>query len=177
MADVIHPTNSDRRKSLTVERLRDLVHYDLDTGIFTWRFGRAGASQGAVIGRINRLRRGYRYVCVDRGVYSAHRLAWFYVHGRWPKADVDHINGICDDNRIANLREATRSQNLFNARKHVDGAAPYKGICWDRSRDKWIAVIRVDGRQKNLGRFYSAEEARDAYVAAAQRIAGEFARF
>jgi hypothetical protein len=107
---------------LTAERLRELLHYDPDTGVFTWlrvkgRRVRVGALSGKANGG------GYFQIGVDGRIYYAHRLAWLYVHGEWPVASIDHVN--CDrcDNRLANLRPATKAQNAANARKRTDTSA------------------------------------------------------
>ena len=100
----------------------------------------------------------------------AHRLAWFYTYGKWPNHEVDHINGNRLDNRIANLREATRSQNEFAAKKG-------KGIRWEPKRKKWLARIGVNWKQINLGRYATREEALAAYKKAAKEAFGEFAEF
>ena len=101
---------------LTAVRLRQLLHYDESTGIFTWTELRRGRHRyqmaGTVLKREGRAR--YLAIGIDRERYQAHRLAWFYVYGRWPKRLIDHINGDGLDNRIANLREVTDTENLIH---------------------------------------------------------------
>ena len=89
----------------------------------------------------------------------AHRLAWFYVYGAWPNGDLDHINGDKLDNRIANLREATRKQNMQNVRQHKHNTSGVKGVAWHSQRNKWRAYIFVDYRQIHLGLFDTKEAA------------------
>jgi len=99
------------------------------------------------------------------------------LYGKLPKGlDWDHIDGNELNNQRANLRIATRSQNLANGAKHADGLNPFKGICFDKSRGKWISKICVNYKQINLGRFVTAEEAALAYDVAAKEHFGEFAR-
>jgi len=107
--------------------------------------------------------------------YLQHRLVWLYVHGRWPKDQIDHINGNRSDNRLCNLREATCSQNLMNARAHSHNTSGLKGAC-KHEPGYWSSVIRVNGKNKYLGRFKSPEEAHAVYASAAKKYFGEFAR-
>jgi hypothetical protein len=153
---------------LTAEGLRELMEYDPETGIFTWRAGmRSGKAAGG--SRSD----GYCYVNVGRR-YFVHRLAFLYVYGRWPADDVDHIDGNPSNNAIANLREATRSQNHQNKRSRRNTSSGLKGVTWQGR--KWVARIKRDGRNDYLGSFKTAEEAHAAYCAAAKEAYGEFAR-
>jgi hypothetical protein len=110
---------------LTAQRLRELFHYDPDTGIFTWRVKpRKGCVQIAdIAGHVNHT--GYRSIKIDQRAYRAHRLAWLYMYGVWPPGDLDHDNTIKDDNRLVNLREATDPQNQANI-----GRGPLKSVVW-----------------------------------------------
>jgi hypothetical protein len=147
------------------------LSYDPATGLFVWtkRSGRRDMT-GRVAGY--RGHNGCWYVRFSGRRYKAHRLAWFYVYGCWPVGDIDHINGNPSDNRIANLREATPSQNQANSRARE---GRLKGA-YLRPSGKWRAKIRKDGRNLHLGTFATAEEAHAAYWSAAQRLFGEFAR-
>lgn len=168
----MHP-ESDSRKPLTAERLRELLHYDQETGLFTWRVPRKGTGgMGSTAGRVNS-GNGYVDICVDYRRYLAHRLAWLYMTGEWPKNDVDHRDRVRTNNAWSNLRAATRSQNLANASKHRDGAAPFKGI--QRAGKAWQATIMARGVRKCLGTYATPEEAADAYRRAALEMNGEFA--
>jgi hypothetical protein len=95
--------------TLTVERLRELLTYDPETGELRWRVTRRRAAKGSLAGTLNR--NGYRNIEVEQRCYKAHRLAWLYVTGEWPKETIDHINCKRDDNRWANLRQATTAEN------------------------------------------------------------------
>jgi hypothetical protein len=119
---------------------------------------------------------GYRLLNVHNKTYPAHRLAWLYVYGRFPQMDTDHIN--CDkaDNRIANLREATRSENSANRPPPAHNRSGFKGVHFDKNRQKWMAFIRKDWRVRNLGRYATKEEAIAVRRAAELEIYGEFAR-
>jgi hypothetical protein len=159
---------------ITAERLRELLHYDPETGVFTYRMPRKRIRVGGVAGYARS--DGYRRITLDRQFDYAHRLAWLYMTGEWPLADVDHKNGDPSDNRWTNLRQATTTQNLANSRKPANNTSGYKGACWDAEKRKWLASIKVNGRTKFLGRFNCPAEAHRVYVEAAKKLHGEFAR-
>jgi HNH endonuclease/AP2 domain len=155
--------------ALSQGRLRKLLDYDPVTGIFTWRvngrgrYKRAGARAGTI------KKRGHRQICIDCVIYMAGPLAVLWMTGRWPKKIVDHANGIADDDRWSNIREANHSQNGSNSRE-------LKGVTYSKRDDRWRAAIKVNYRLINLGRFDSAHDAHAAYLAAARKHFGEFAR-
>lgn len=102
------------KADLTPERLRELLEYDPETGKFTWLRNRAFKALGGThAGYLNS--NGYLRITVDDVSYAAHRLAWLYVHGRWPDKTIDHINRNKQDNRIANLRDVTHSEQNYNS--------------------------------------------------------------
>jgi hypothetical protein len=151
------------------------LSYDPATGHFMWRQRRGGrAVAGAEAGSINN--RGYRWICIDGCLYLAHRLAWLYVYGVWPSAEIDHIDGDPANNRLANLREATRAENGRNLRRRADNTSGAKGVCFEKSVGRWRASINVNGSQRHLGYFNTVKDATAAYDAAALRHHGEFAR-
>jgi hypothetical protein len=160
----------DKNKRLTVERLRQVLSYDPDTGIFIWKLGTARGRPGAQAGVTGPL--GYRYMAVDGRRYLAHRLAWFYAYGRWPKDQLDHINGERDDNRMGNLREATAAQNTWNGERKA-GATGYRGV--RKKGNRFNAQIMVGNLRVSLGWFATVEEAAAAYAEARARFHGEFA--
>lgn len=108
--------------------------------------------------------------------YAAHRLAWVYVHGIIPSNMIDHINGDKDDNRIANLREATSSQNQRNTVKKSTNKSGYKGVCWHKRQKKWQVSIRYDGKPHHIGYFDNVLDASNAYIIASNTFHGEFSR-
>ena len=108
-------------KPLTLQRLREVLSYDPDTGLFTWK-KRTGsrAVVGAIAGTANN--GGYIQVSIDGVLYYAHRLAWLYMTGEWPEAEVDHARMRPGDNRWDQIREASRSQNEQNKRRRSDNS-------------------------------------------------------
>ena len=107
----------------------------------------------------------------------AHRVAWAIYYGSWPEDQIDHINGIRVDNRISNLRSATRAQNQYNKAKKANSTNSLKGVRWHKRDKRWVARIGHGGKSTHLGTYESELEAYLAYCAAAKRIHGEFARF
>lgn len=162
-------------RPLSLCRLKDLLSYDPLTGIFTrLRSKKGGVNVGDVAGSDDG--KGYVRIAIDRRGYAAHRLAWFYVYGEWPIGYLDHANGDPSDNRIANLRPATNSQNIANAKTPATNTSGLKGVTWNRKSGKWQSGIKVKGKSIHLGLFDDKAEAHRAYCAAATRHQGEFAR-
>ncbi len=131
---------------LTQARLKELLRYDPETGEFT------------------------RVKPIDGTDYLQHRLVWLYIHGRFPLADVDHINGIRSDNRLANLREAARYQNHQNKSMQSNNTSGLIGVSWRSDRNRWVAQIRVLGINRYLGSFVDRSDARAAYLAAKETM-------
>lgn len=158
---------------LTQERLKDLLHYDPETGVFTWRVAKRGIRAGAVAGAVHK-DSGYILIGIDKKSYRAQRLAWLYMTGEWPPALVDHRNLDRADNRWANLRAATRAQNNANTRSRAHNKLGIKGVRAVGS--KFRAIITIDGNPIHLGYFPTADEAHAVYVRAANDRFAEFAR-
>lgn len=95
---------------------------------------------------------------IDGVNYMSHRLAWFYIHGYWP-IEIDHIDRNHGNNKISNLREATRSQNCWNAGLGVRNKSGVKGLSWDKLNNKWLAQVCTFGKTSTLGRFLKKEDA------------------
>ena len=153
---------------LTAERLKELLSYDPETGVFRHLITRSGVRCGQVAG--SRDKKGYVRLHIDGKKYFAHRVAWFYVHGLWPAHQVDHRNGINDANWIDNLRDATNAQNQQNSKLRRDNKARRIGVSWDSRRQKWRAQIRLRKKDYWLGYFQSEESASQAYAEAKQKL-------
>lgn len=154
---------------LSTERLRELLHYDPETGKFTRLIACGGRPVGSQAGCLRE--DGYVTFSIDDVLYLAHRVAWFYVHGVWPPDDTDHEDGNRQNNRIKNLRPATRGQNNENQYKpRSDNKSGYRGVSWSKGMGKWLAQIVVRGVCHNLGYFDDPLEARDAYLKGKRRL-------
>lgn len=160
--------------SLTQDRLKELLSYDAATGQFTWnvslrgRFAKAGAVAGGPHSE------GYIWVGIDGQKHLAHRLAWLYMTGAFPSDDVDHINGCRTDNRFANLRAATRAENLQNSKKKSGTLSQFKGV--SKHKDRWHAQIFCKGVRTSLKYHDTEVAAAKAYDQAATIMHGAFAR-
>lgn len=152
------------KEYLTAQRLRDVLLYDPETGVFRWALSRGSrAAAGAVAGWLDD--KGYVRIQVDGHTCFAHRLAWLHCYGEWPDAHIDHRDGDPSNNRIDNLRAATRSQNMTNQRRaQANNKLGLLGVI--RDKRKFRAQIRVNGRLRSLGSFATPEQAHEAYLAA-----------
>lgn len=169
------------KSDLTAEQVRDALDYDPETGIFVrrWRDDLplqtnrryAGKPAGTPHGR----RKAYISIKLYGGAYKAHRLAWLHFYGRWPVGPLDHINGDGHDNRIANLRECTKSENRCNSVVRRDNPTGHKGV-QIHSGGRFQASVMKDGVRHHLGLFKTLEEAVAVRQEAARRLHGEFAR-
>jgi hypothetical protein len=149
--------------NLTQADLMGRLEYSPDTGAFTHKHKSPRGRVGDIAG--SKTIDGYWSLRVCGKTYLAHRLAWLYVHGEWPKHDIDHISGNKSDNRIANLRDVTRSVNCGNQRRaRVDNKIGLLGVC--KVDDLYIAQIGVPGRIIKLGKFNTPDEAHSAYLSA-----------
>lgn len=174
------------KPNATIERLREVLDYNPDTGSFFWR-KREGDTKDIKIWNkrfadkptgYNSNMHGFLCVtlCVDSKAYRAHRLAWAYVYGYWPEKEIDHVNLDPRDNRISNLREADRAQNECNKRVRADNKLGIKGVHYDKIRGKYFMQIKYKGKSIKK-RFLTLESAKKAYKELALEMHGEFARF
>jgi hypothetical protein len=147
---------------ITYARVHELLRYDPESGLLFWRVDRPPVSAGDVAG----CRDVYVLVCVERKLYGAHRIIWFMVTGRWPH-QIDHCDGDGLNNRWANLRSCTTSENQQNQRAvRKNNPSGVTGAFWDKRDKRWFSHIYVNRKQIYLGTFESAEAAHAAYIAA-----------
>lgn len=149
---------------LTSARLREVLHYEPSTGVFTWRIARGNRAARAVAGGPDP--RGYNVIAVDGVSYRANRLAWLYMTGRWPQHVVDHKDSDATNDRWKNLRDIAQRHNSENQRApRRDNSTGYLGV--HRHADgRFKAEIRVNGRLHYLGLFDDAAVAHQCYLAA-----------
>jgi len=152
---------------LAVEELKDVLHYDPETGQFTWIKRTAKCVHvGQPAGNINKL--GYSTIGIKKKIYKTHRLAWLYMTGEWPKGLIDHVNGIKSDNRFANLRVVDESGNSQNIRKpNKRNKSGFMGVI--KYHKQWRASITVNGKTYWLGDFPTPEQAHEAYLEAKRK--------
>jgi hypothetical protein len=166
---------TNKYKALTHSKLLQILDYDPISGVFLWKKvagSRRHMSAGSLAGTVDKM--GARVIAIKGCLYYAHRLAWFYVHKRWPHDSIDHRDMNPLNNAISNLRVATRSQNNANSRARSHNRLGLKGV--RKHGRKYVALISVKKRPIRIGAFESPEEAHAAYLAKAKEVYGEFAR-
>lgn len=149
----------------THQQVVEALHYDKESGEFRWAISARGIAAGKVAGFVNA--EGYRVIKIGRQAHMAHRLAWFLSNGVWPEAEIDHINGVKTDNRLCNLREATRSINSQNKRaaQANNKSCGLLGVTWNKQHRKWQSKIMVNKTLHHVGLFDDANVAHSAYLA------------
>ena len=159
---------NDFNSTVSIERVKELLSYDPETGVFTWKIDRCHkARKGAAAGSLSES--GYLEIRIGKRNFRAHRMAWAVVQGAWPTMQIDHINGVRNDNRIANLRLATRSQNAQNLRKAMSNSSHgFLGV--KKNGNRWNASINLEGEYIYLGCFKTPEIAHSAYLKAKRDI-------
>lgn len=148
----------------SAQEIKEKLHFNPLTGVFTWRVSPARAVRaGSRAGYIHPS--GHRYLSFKGCTYSAHRLAWVYVHGRWPKQHIDHIDGNPDNNCIKNLRLLCHTANLQAQRRaRKDNTSGLLGVSYRNDNGKWQARIQRHKKSISLGTFSSPEEAHLVYL-------------
>ena len=149
-------------------QLKEILSYNKETGIFARK-------NGKIVGWKDRF--GYLRVEIKGKSYFLHRLAWLYEFGEFPPISIDHINNERSDNRICNLRLATRSQNLCNVRKTKRNTSGIKNVSFHKESKKWRVVVSVKGKNKSFGLYHDIELAELDAIEAKNKFHGEFAKF
>jgi hypothetical protein len=177
------------RDSITPEYLRQMLEYDPDTGVLTWlprtseMFGEYGGEQSAKWFNENMAGKpagsgsgGYVRIQINGLTFAAARVAWALYHGEWPVGEIDHINCVKFDNRIANLRVASRAENSRNKCVRSKNKLGVKGVHFDARKKRYVVQLKLLGKTIYRKRFRTIDEAAAAYAAAARQYHGEFAR-
>lgn len=136
---------------LTAELANELFDYDPETGVLTKK------ATGQPVGcrqQHGHLRCKYKFKS-----YYVHRIIWLIAHGKWPKHQIDHINGIADDNRLCNLRDVSALENGRNQKQKSNNKTGVTGVLWNKKVNKLHACIRVCGKMHHLGYFDRLEDA------------------
>lgn len=148
--------------NITVEQVRELFRYDPLTGDLFWRVRPANRMQaGDKAGTLSKAS-GYMKIKIKSASHQSHRLIWLFVYGSFPDFEIDHINGIRDDNRLINLRAVSRSENCRNRGMQSNNTSGVMGVSWCKRANQWLARIYVDGANKHLGYFDRLQDAADA---------------
>ena len=149
---------------LSAERLREVVAYNPETGVFTWKLSIATKTKvGNECGGLTK--KGYRHFCVDGKLHLAHRLVWLHVYGHWPVGEIDHKNGMKADNRLTNLRDVPNIVNQQNRKVAIVGSkSGLLGVGWYEPLNKWVAKIRANGQVHHLGYYADKHKAHQIYV-------------
>lgn len=142
-----------------------------DNGKLLWKPKR-GVRANRQFGSITK--HGYRRGGLLGNMYFEHRLVWLYHYGEWPKGDLDHINGIRSDNRVENLREATRRNNNLNKGSIPNTSSNYKGVSYCKPLNKWRAQYTFNCKTKHIGYFETEIEAAKAYDETVKDLHKEF---
>lgn len=168
------------KRRLTADEVRAILGYEPDTGVLRWKVKRykTRIRPGDVAGCVTKPR-GEVVIGIGSppgNQYKAHHLAWLIMTGEWPNQQIDHIDGDPSNNRWANLREATHSQNQHNRPRNRNNTSEYKGVSFHRGSGKWFSMIRYGGNQHFLGAFNTAAEAGEAYRVASLKWHGDFSK-
>jgi hypothetical protein len=156
-------------KKITQAELKEILNYDSETGVFTWKVDRGGRyKKGMVAGGIDK--EGYVVIRVLGVSYPAHRLAWLYIHGKYPDNILDHINRDRKDNRLSNLRDVTKAENNTNQSLTKRNTSGCKGVSHRGKYSKWHARITLKGYTIFLGSYNTKEEAESAYLKASEKV-------
>lgn len=148
---------------LSQERLKQLLSYDEQTGIFYWKINVGRHSRIKALSKAGgKNKEGYGQITIDKICYRTCRLAWLYIHGEWPKGQIDHMNRNTGDDRIENLRDVTQSENKLNCGAYKNNTSGFKRVGYEKGK-KFSVRYKLLGSSKRLGPFNSAEEANEAY--------------
>ena len=151
------------------ELLRKLLRYEPETGKLYWRERTSDMFKDGPLGRNNSchckeafttsLTHGHKTSSIFSKRYQAHRVIWAMVYGEWPEGEIDHINGVSDDNKTNNLRQVTHAENAKNQKKRIDNTSGNVGVSYHKKIHRWVAYITVDFKRINLGSFSKKAEA------------------
>ena len=163
----------NREKEISIEELRRLFDYNTETGVLTRKISRGRGGVGKEAGCVKVT--GRRIVGINGRDIFGHRVCYAHYHGYWPQTEIDHRNEDASDNRIANLRAASRSQNESNKKMSRSNTSGMKGVCFHKPAGKWVARIEHNQKVFYLGVFHDKSEAEVAVRAKREELHGAFA--
>jgi len=151
-------TQRKENKNITLERLKEVLNYNKETGEFTWKVKiTTNTKIDSVAGHRDKL--GYITIRIDGKTFKAHRLAWLYIYEYWPTKFLDHINRHTGDNRICNLREISVRGNIINRNKSARNTSGIVGVSWFKRDSNWAVSLKNSEKTYNLGRYATKLEA------------------
>lgn len=136
---------------ITYTKAVELFDCNPTAGVLKWTLAGPRKVRGKLAGCVNG--NGYMLIQINNRKYCVHRIVWLIVHGKWPKGEIDHINGNRADNRLVNLREVTRQENCQNAALCSNNTSGVAGVHWHKRNKKWVARLRIGGKRINLGHY------------------------
>ncbi|RUR52709.1 HNH endonuclease [Vreelandella populi] len=166
-------------KEITQELIKELLHYDPETGIFTWKardpenypvksrvHNWNSQHAGKRAGSVKYASSGYcaRLIVIFYKKYYEHRLAWLYMHGKWPAHPIDHIDGDATNNAFSNLRNG-EVVNMRNMSRPITNTSGVSGVSFCKITSRWRALVFIEGKRHDLGRHDSVEEAAEKVAA------------
>lgn len=161
-------------QKLKYSRLIEVLDYDPDIGVFTWKKNVCRRKIGDIAGHTDRI--GYTKISIDGVKYFAHRLAWFYYYKTWPIKNIDHKDQSRSNNRISNLRDVGQTINGWNTPIRKNNTSGFTGVSYDPRRKKWVAYLHIGWQKKHIGSFkekhLAAEARKIALSEAALKIRG-----
>lgn len=165
-------TQRERESGITQEYLKEILDYNPVSGEFHWKvkYSRKN-NQGQLAGV---LQSGYIKINIKGVFIGAHRLAWIYETGSWPKHMIDHIDCDRSNNRFANLREATKSQNMLNRGPQRNNTSGLKGVSFSKRSGLWIAQLQVKNKNYHFGYHKTKEQAAEAFKEGYEKYAGDY---
>lgn len=162
---------SKAKNEISKSKILSLLIYQPANGCFRWKYSRGRICRLSAAGTIKR--DGYRYITIFGKSFPAHRLAYFLVNGYWPET-VDHINNDKKDNRAANIRRATQSENNQNRGIQRNNKSGVKGVTWNKQRSKWAGYVWLNRKMNHLGYYANFDDAVAAVAVARKKLHGEF---
>jgi len=155
---------------LTQEKLKELLHYDPETGIFTWKKSGRGKNKNLVAGTVNSL--GYVQITINYKIYLAHRLAYLFINGFFPDKLIDHKDGVRKNNKWINLRDSNHSENGQNKIKAMSSnkSTGILGVSFDKRYNHFMTQLEINGKVSHRSYHKTAEEAHEAYINAKRQI-------